>query len=287
MLTRRRYFNAICAVLYVLLGLPAAAQVDKRSVIEGGKRVGTYELGKKWSAYEKVLGTPSKTQQSENAENARLVVYKQYGMGFFVKKDLVNGMYVDSPLFVTVEGVRVGMPSSGVEKAYGAPERVDDRYVRYPEKGLAFYFDKGKVTHIYVFDREERDLASGDRRIVPGSRVGGIQLGTSLDFVLKQWKNPTRRGPLPSKKGAELWSYQRHGVIVVAYEGRVDGVWIFNPEFRTGKEIHVGSARNEVVAAYGKADRKEEEMEIYSKLGLGFLYKENGKVGQIMVLETE
>lgn len=279
---------ALVVVFIALIGavVPVQGDSSRRSTIEGGKRVGGFELGKKFSEYKKLLGTATSTTQSDVSENAKLVYYKQFGMWFFVKKDLINGITVASPLFTTTEGVKVGSSQGDVTSAYGQPlstARSND--VLYPEKGIGFSFENGRVARIYVFDKEERDLARGDARIVPGSRVGGLQLGQHIDFVLKQWKNPTQRVPLPNKPGAEMWSYKSKGVIVIVNNGRVEGLRIFSKDFRTGQDIRVGSSRDDVVRIYGKPARTEEGYELYPTRGLAFGY-EKEIVKEIWVLET-
>ena len=251
------------------------------AVITGGKGVGSFMLGKKFGPYAKALGTPTKTQQSEVASDAKLVYYKKFGMFFFVKKDVVNGITVSSPLFATAEGVHVGSDEAEVTRAYGAAQRLDSGVV-YPERGIGFTFEGGKVSRIYVMDKEARDLLSGDLRIVPGVRVGGLKLGLPVEQVVKQWKEPDKRAPFPQKSGCELWSYEKKGIIVITWQGKIDGVMVFSPAFRTDKDLHVGSRRDAVVRACGKAKTQEEGMEAYPALGIGFFY-ESDAVKQIYV----
>jgi len=279
---------ALVVLLTMIIAVTAPVRGDssRRSTIEGGKRVGGFELGKKFSEYSKLLGTATSTTQSDVSDNAKLVYYKQFGMWFFVKKDLINGITVASPLFTTTEGVKVGSSQDEVTGAYGQPQstaRTND--VLYPEKGIGFSFENGRVARIYVFDKEARDLARGDARIVPGSRVGGLQLGQTIDFVLKQWKNPTQRVALPNKPGAEMWSYKSKGVIVIVNNGRVEGLRIFSKDFRTGQDIRVGSTREDVVRVYGKPARSEEGYELYPTRGLAFGYQKD-QVKEIWVLES-
>lgn len=267
---------------------PVLADPGRRSSIEGGKRVGGFELGRKFSDYSKVLGSATKTTQSDVSDDAKLVYYKQYGLWFLVKKDLVNGITVASPLFTTVEGVKIGSTPDDVVRCYGQPEstgRTD--YVRYPEKGLAFSYENGRVSRIYVVDKEQRDLARGDARIVPGSRAGGLQLGQHIDFVLKQWKNPSKRVAIPNRPGMEWWSYQNKGVMVVVNNGRLGGLRIFSPDFRTGQDIHVGSTRGDVLRVFGKPTRKDEALEEYPARGIGFVFDEDDKVSEIWIVESE
>jgi hypothetical protein len=281
--TTRIVTPLLVLALLVLAQRPAFA--DPRSLITGGKGVGSFQLGKKFTPYSNALGQPTKVVTSEVSDNARMVYYKKYGMYFFVKKDVVNGIQVESPLFATPEGIHVGSERMEVLRTYGQPQalRADD--VTYPERGLAFSFRNGKVARIIVVDKEDRDLASGDRRIVPGVRVGGLEIGQPVEFVLKQWKNPSRRAPFPNKQGAELWSYPRKGVIVITWQGRIDGIWIFSPEFRTIRDIHVGSKRDDVIRAYGKPKAREDNMESYPDSGMGYFY-EKGVVKQIYIKDA-
>lgn len=274
-------------ILLLLLLAPRVAAADPRSTIFPGKGVGSYQLGKKFSAYSNALGKPTRTVQSENSESARMLYFKQYGMYFFVKKDLVHGITVESPLFVTAEGIHVGSEQGEVMRTYGTPQSLRAGEVVYPERGLGFTFQGGKVARIYVMDKEDRDLASGDLRIVPGVRVGGIQLGQATDFVVQQWKKPDKKVPVPKKAGYEMWSYPDKGMIVVVYKNRVDGIMISTPGFRTIKDIHVGSKREDVVRAYGKPKSRDNahDLESYPDNGIEFSY-EKGVVRQILVRDV-
>lgn len=279
----------IAAAILLLLQATYAAGPSgsgKRSTIEGGKRVGTFELGKRFEPYGKVLGKPTKVAQSDVSDDARFLFYKQYGLMFKVVKGVVYGITVSSPLLGTIEGIRVGSTSSEVESAYGNPERVSDVYIRYPERGLAFSFEGGRVTNIFVVDKEARDLVAGDRRIVPGLRMGGLQLGQSADFVVKSWKNPGKRIPFSGKAGAEYWAYTNKGVGVVVDDGRVVAIYVFSKEYRTARDIHVGSPRDKVVRAYGRPAGRQGEGEVYPRQGLIFFYK-NDAVVEINILDSE
>lgn len=280
--TARRLFRfapTLACVLALLLGRAHAS--PSRALITGGKGVGSFQLGKPFGPYEKALGAPTKVQASEVSNDAKLVYYQKYGMFFFVKKDLVNGITVSSPLFSTSEGLHVGSDESEVTRAFGPAQKLNDGVV-YPERGIGFTFEAGTVSRIYVMDKEGRDLASGDLRIVPGDRVGGMRLGQPVAFVVKQWGDPSKRAPFAQKPECELWSYEKKGVIVITWQGKIDGVMLFSPAFRTARGIHVGSRRDAVLKAYGKAGAREEGLESYPALGIGFFYEE-GAVKQIYV----
>ena len=117
---------------------------------------------------------------------------------------------------------------------------------------------------------------------MPGSRVGGIRLGASIQTVAREWKDPEKQADVPQKKGARVWAYTSKGVNIVVSEGVIDAVWIFSPEFRTAKGIHVGSKRAEVVAAYGRPSSRTEDIESYGKAGLDVKY-EGGVARQIFI----
>lgn len=281
MYSPRRFF--ICLV-FTALCCSVVCAAPNASTIEGGKGVGSYQLGKPFTPYQKALGEPTKVMTSEFSDKTRFFYYKKYGLYFFVKKDTVNGIQIESPLMATQEGVHVGSVRAEVVRVYGSPQ-PREYGIAYPERGLGFSFKDDRVLRILVFDKEERDLASGDYRIVPGVRVGGIQLGQSVTFVLKQWKEPQKKAPFRNKEGAELWSYEKKGVMVITFQGRVDGLWISSGAFHTVKDVHVGSKRDDVVRAYGNPKSKEENMETYPDNGLAFFY-EKGVVKQIVVLDT-
>lgn len=282
MSTAHRPCLLFCALACALTLVATQAHAEpSRTLISGGKSVGSFQLGKTFGPYEKALGAPTKVQASEVSDDAKLVYYKKYGLYFFVKKDVVNGITVSSPLFSTAQGLHVGSDEAEVTRVFGSAQKLNDGVV-YPEQGIGFTFEGGKVTRIYVMDKEGRDLASGDLRIVPGARVGGLRLGQSVDFVIKQWKEPSKRAPFKQKPHCELWSYEKKGIIVVTWQGKVDGVMVFSPAFRTERGTHVGSRRDAVTKAYGKAVTQEEGLASYPHLGIGFFYQD-GAVKQIYV----
>lgn len=266
----------------VLSAGPARSAPQARAVIEGGHRVGSFEIGKPWGPYGKVLGQPTRTRQSENSTSARMLYYKKYGLYFFVKKDTVNGISVESPLFATSEGIHVGSSRADVVKKYGAPQSLRREDVVYPEHGIGFTYQGERVSRVFVFDKEARDLVKGDRLIVPGQRVGGMRLGDAATTVTRGWKDPQSRADFPGKSGAQTWAFTDRGVNLVVFQGRIDAVWLFSAEFRTAKDIHVGSKRDAVIQAYGKPTDRKEGLESYRKSGLIFFY-ENGVVREIYV----
>lgn len=274
-------FVPLLVGMLLVVGIPVHA-APVHAVIFGGRGVGPYALGHDFSTYERALGRPTRTQDSDNAADARTVYYKRYGLYFFVKRGAVNGISVESPLLSTPEGVHVGTDRGTVTRLYGEPQALRPGNVVYPERGLGFTFVADRVERIYVMDKEACDVASGDLRIVPGARVGGMHVGGSVDFVLHAWGEPTKKGPFPKKPGVELWSYEKKGVIVIVADRRIDGLWVFSGAFRTDRNLHVGSPRAEVVMAYGKPKTTEDNMETYPDQGFAVFY-EKGVVKQIYV----
>ena len=272
----------VVATCLAFWAVPVRGAPETRALIEGGRRVGSFEIGKPWGPYGKALGQPTQTRQSENSTTAKMLYYKKYGLFFLVKKDTVNGISVASPLFVTSDGLHVGSTRADVLKKYGAPQSLRQEEVVYPEHGIGFTYAGERVIRVYVFDKEARDLVKGDRLIVLGQRVGGMRLGDAATFVTRGWKEPQSRADFPGKSGAQTWAYTDKGVTLVVFQGRIDGVWLFTPEFRTAKDIHVGSRREAVIQAYGKPTDRKEGLESYRKSGLIVFY-ENGVVREIYV----
>ncbi len=236
---------------------------------------------------QRALGSPPVVRPSEYSQDARFVYYRRYGLGFLLKREVVTGIMVQSPLFQTPEGIAVGAIRRTVQHAYGSPQTLGPHDVAYPERGLSFTYHAGRVARIYVVDREKRDLASGDRRIVPGVRVGGMHLGRSARIVLAQWGQPQKKSPVAGQRGATLWSYlHSKGMMVVVRRGVVAGLIVVSPEFRTPEGVHVGSSRADVVACYGAPQRGSDGMETYPRRGLGFVYDQSRAVQEIFVLEA-
>lgn len=275
------------AVLVLLVMLCCAnAWADSRPVIQGGKGVGMFLLGKKFSSYQKQLGEPTKVMTSEQSDTTKLVYFKKYGMYFYVAKDTINGINIESPLFFTPEGIRVGAQRDEVLRTYGEPQNLQGNVIVYPERGLSFSFKNGRVALIAVEDKQNRDLAMGDLNIVPGLRVGGIRLGQSTDFLVQQWKAPSKKEAFKPKKGAEMWTYPKKGILVLNYQGRIDMIMVINPAYHTNRNIHIGSSRDEVSRAYGRPSKHEDKADEYADKGITFRYS-GGAVQEIWVNEIK
>ncbi len=271
------------ALLVVLLcALPVWAQAGLE--VQGGGGVGPYRLGGSFARYKPSLGAPSRVVQSQVSSETHFYYYDRLGLMFFVKGDRLNGITVFSPRYATRQGLRVGRTRAEVEGVLGPPQSLRQAEVVYPEQGLGFtYDDSGRVTRLYVTEAEGRDLLKGDRSIRAGERIGGIQIGMPFGQVASQWGRPDQTGPLPSKPGRTLCLYQKQGILLIVFEGQVEGITSISPEYGAPQSLRVGSARRDVYRVYGPHPTLANGIEAYRSAGIGFTI-ENDRVTEITVL---
>ncbi|MHB2018000.1 MAG: hypothetical protein ACYCW6_13700 [Candidatus Xenobia bacterium] len=274
----------VWAVLVICLFAPTWA-ADDAHLVRGGVSVGPYRLGSDFSASRKALGKPDRTQESQIPPyDTHLFWYEKQGLAFFVKGSTLNGITVISTDYHTPEGIRVGSSRAQVEHVYGPPAKLRQRDVTYPELGLAFTYDSsGHVQRLFVVDKEARDALKGDRQIVAGQRLGGIRLGGSVADVVAQWGKPTRTAQLPSSPDHTLLQFEDQGIILVMYNGRIDGVTTVSGEYTTPNGLHVGVSRADVYKIYGSHPVNADGIDAYKSKGIGFTF-EGDKVTEITIL---
>ncbi|MCD4783749.1 MAG: hypothetical protein K8T10_07960 [Candidatus Eremiobacteraeota bacterium] len=255
----------------ILTFIPALAQNDR--LIVGGKRVGPVYLGKPLSQFEKFLG-PRKVM------NPTLFDYPNKGMALMVKKGIVRGIMVYSPMYKTGKGVKVGGSIKTLKKRYGNYLLTDAGALIYTELGLAFNEKNYKITKILVVPASPDPLL-GDKIIVPGQRVGNIKIGMDISIITKHWGNPRAIENIPGSQ-VKTYTYDHKGMKILVESGMVAGAQILSYKFRTREGITVKNSRNQVIKTYGKRYKQVKDSINYRSLGIGF-YFHKGRVISILL----
>lgn len=89
-----------------------------------------------------------------------------------------------------------------------------------------------------------------DNMIVPGQRVGNVELGMSLSDLLALKGKPLRTVPIPH---TEATSYTFDGLTVAAHD-KVYWIIARDPRFFTDKGVSMGSEQIFARGAYGRPD---------------------------------
>jgi hypothetical protein len=135
---------------------------------------------------------------------------------------------------------------------------------------------------------------SDDRKIIPGERVGPVQLGMSADEMIGHWGRP--EAIEPDKNGGTSYRYASRGILVVLSDDakpEVSIIVVTNKSYATDKGVRVGSAASEVAHAHGKQDDEREETDrtrlmAYRNLGLVFRVENaSERVEGILILSRE
>lgn len=132
---------------------------------------------------------------------------------------------------------------------------------------------------------ESTPAVPNDSLIVPGERVGGIQIGMPLSALLQAKGTPLSTVPMANTEGATTYAFE--GMSVAA---RDNVYWIIaeNPRFHTANGIAPGSEQITARAAFGKPQcvvtRGDETIYDYANV---YFTVDNGtgKVRQIGILQ--
>ncbi|HXE72235.1 MAG TPA: hypothetical protein VNO81_06205 [Candidatus Nitrosotenuis sp.] len=270
-------------LLFLALVVPAWAAAS----IEGGRGVGRVRLGQTPQELQKALGKPASKKPSPNDPQAFLYDYRGSGLSVLVgSSGRVIGITVTSSRYQTPEGLRVGSTRAQVEAAYGRGLQRGSGNVVYASRGVGFSYRQGRVGSIYVFKVEKGHALLGDRLIVPRQRVGGIYLGDALDKVTEAWGEPAAVGSLPQSTSWKLYDYPQYGVMVLAEGNIIQGLVLTTGDYITLEGVKVGSSRDDVVRAFGKASEESQGLMRYPQKALGFVLTA-GRVSRIQVLRED
>ncbi len=249
----------------------------------GGVGLGKVKLGNTLADVEAALGKTDQVTSSPNDPGSKFYAYPKFGCSVFVgSQGKVIGVTITGTQYRTPEGLGVGSTRPQVEKAYGKGLARGNGNVNYAVKGLAFSYNGGKVTHVFIFKPEQTRPFLGDRQIVPGSRVGDLKLGAPSAPVRQAWGEPTAVTPLSGIPG-EIWNYKDQGVGVLASGGKIQAVIVSSGDFISEAGVQVGSSFDEVKRAFGAGGEASGDFYFYPKKGIGFQMTAN-RVSEIRVV---
>lgn len=108
-----------------------------------------------------------------------------------------------------------------------------------------------------------------DALIVPGSRIGPVTLGLSMEQVTQDLGSGQKR-PMPE---GTMHLYEELGLVVYAQEGRVTSVTTRSPHFATRQGVAVGSDVDAVLSHLGRdyeLEGNEKEKYVLHNWGQGW-----------------
>lgn len=123
------------------------------------------------------------------------------------------------------------------------------------------------------------EAIENDHYIVGGKRVGPVTLGENLS------KYEKFLGPR-STKSPNLFYYPRRSMLLLVRNGKIQGITVFSPDYRTKKGVRVGSPLSALEKHYGNYLETDAGSLIYSDLGLAF-FEEGGKITRVMVVTAQ
>lgn len=271
----------------LFLALVAIPVLAAGASIDGGRGVGDIRLGDSYEKVEQALGQADRKQVSPTDPDAGMLFYDRHGLAVLVNKDLkVLGITVTGGGYATPEAIRVGSTRAQVESAYGRGLTRGQGNLSYPGRGLAFSFQNGKVSHVFVVKPEEDRPLLGDRLIVPGQRMGELRLGQDVAAVRSAWGKPDSEKPIREGSATSILTYKEEGVRLVVSGGRIDGVLATTGDFITAGGLKAGATKAEVERAFGKGYATQGPGLFYRNLGIGFIMGED-KVLEIQVIHPK
>lgn len=247
----------------------------------GGVGLGSYRLGDSFEKVKAAIGMPKDASRAQADPNSGMVFYPEKGLAFLLSKDLkILGITVTDPSLSTPESIRVGSSLSQVQSAYGKGISRGSKNRAYPDKGLAFSFTDGAVTHIFIVQKDVQDDLVGDAQIVPGQRMGELRLGMATGKIVSSWSQPKEKKAI--KGGHQLWTFPSRGLSFVIKADKVEGIIATTGDYITAEGVKMDSTRDQVVKSFGAADKETEKALYYSTRGLTFML-EQGQVIEIQI----
>jgi hypothetical protein len=267
-----RRISLFLVLMVLAMTLPSLSAEDPW-LIRGGVGVGKFRIGQDIAVYRNDLGP---LEAKPSARSGKTAFYsKRTDLMFLTRKGVIEGITVFSPRYHTAKGIQVGSPKDLVRKTLGAWLELRTDNVVYRRLGLAFTFEGGRVSQIYVVEAESPDPLHGDGFIVAGVRAGNLRIGMPFATVQKTW------GP-PEEESGNLCKFKNKGIMIMAQGGKVTGVIVYAGDYETVEGVRVGTPKAKVLKIYGTKYASSGETVEYVKKGVGFVIGEE-RVVQIMV----
>lgn len=159
--------------------------------------------------------------------------------------------------------------------------------------GLDFLFRRKMLKYWAVFifvlcvsvsgSAWSKDFAN--RVIVPGMRVGEINIGDAYHPYEKSWGKPDLVTKIPQ---GYLCKFNKLRMCFLVHQDTIIAIYCGNPFYYTGKNLHVGSKENEIRRAFGDAKRvirsgKNGYAVHFSNHGISFVVDSNEIIEQIII----
>jgi hypothetical protein len=203
--------------------------------------------------------------------------------------------------FQSVPGMPLGFDPSAMLNEYAVLLRKVGREADAKEaEALADAYQRANVEawQKLVFQRSQAGKLLGDRLIVPGERIGRLQLEGKLDEVTKIIGQGIRRGR-GLRDGTTTYTWDPIGLWLIADNATGNILWISvetgeNPwrDLSTREGLRLGSSEEEVLAAMGKPLRTVSDgfakSLYFDQQGIRFTFPTRGpmvgKVGALRVV---
>ncbi len=166
--------------------------------------------------------------------------------------------------FRNAPGMSLGFSPSAVLKEYAALLRKLDRETDAKDvEALADAYERANVEAFQksVFQRSQASALLGDGLIVPGKRIGRLELGAELDEVTKFIGQGIPRGA-GFGEGTMIYTWDPIGLWLIADNATSNILWISveagkNPwrGLATREGLRLGSTEEQVVETMGKPSR--------------------------------
>ena len=121
--------------------------------------------------------------------------------------------------------------------------------------------------------------------LIPGKGFGTVQLGAEyVDFApaFGKPKKVTTSTEDPSIKMVWFESF----AVQVNHDGKVIGITVLSPDYRTSEGLGVGSTNENIQKALGAGLVRGESGRVYPSRGIGFMFS-NGKAAYVLVFKAE
>jgi hypothetical protein len=100
----------------------------------------------------------------------------------------------------------------------------------------------------------EKTVKGNDFSIIPGVRVGVIELGQTIEHI----EELMGKGEIYPRRDFQIYSFPGHHIDVSVQKELAIMVLVMNPRYRTKEGISVGSRVTPIIRTYGKSYEFEE-----------------------------
>jgi hypothetical protein len=123
----------------------------------------------------------------------------------------------------------------------------------------------------------EKAIKGNDLLIIPGIRVGVIELGQTIEHI----EGFIGKGEIVPRKDFQIYSFPEHQIDVSVQKELAVMILVLNPRYKTKEGICVGSSVTPIIRNYGKSYEFEEQkgsddyIITYWEKGISFSLRKN------------